>query len=155
MRIRLSGTREECQDLLAVLPDLLAEVADVRQVTAWEPVGGGPQRPKAGPAPDGDQPALFGVSALARLAGISTSTIRAYLARGQAGLPAPDVHQNGHAYWSAAAARAWVDTRRRTATTGPAQPRGRVFLLLRPTRPQSAGPATAGQRPDDLQGATR
>jgi hypothetical protein len=44
MRIRLTGTQAECQDLLAVLPELLAEVADIRQLTAWTPVYPGPQR---------------------------------------------------------------------------------------------------------------
>jgi hypothetical protein len=44
MRIRLTGTHAECQDLLAVLPDLLAEVAEIRQLTPWTPVNQGPYR---------------------------------------------------------------------------------------------------------------
>jgi hypothetical protein len=37
MRLRLTGTREECEDLSAVLPDLLGEIACVREVSGFYP----------------------------------------------------------------------------------------------------------------------
>jgi hypothetical protein len=37
MEIRLSGTREECTDLAAVLPDLLGHVAQFQRVSRFYP----------------------------------------------------------------------------------------------------------------------
>lgn len=37
MQIRLTGTRQECTDFAAVLPDLIAHCAQVRQVSGFYP----------------------------------------------------------------------------------------------------------------------
>lgn len=128
MKLRVQGTRAECQAVAERLTG--GALADLAQVSAVSPFR--PDR-RPGPPPrvvdPGDLAALgpaVDVPELARLAGIETSTLRAYLSRGEADVPAPDAAVGGRRYWRKATALAWLNARTRPPTLG------RIYLTLRP-----------------------
>ena len=61
----------------------------------------------------GDQ--LVGVAEMAKAAGVSASTLRAYLSRGEATVPLPQATVSGRNAWSQPVAREWAEERRRSA----------------------------------------
>lgn len=60
----------------------------------------------------GDQ--LVGVPELAQMAGIAASTLRPYLARGEADVPLPQAAARGRSAWAKPVARDWVEQRSRS-----------------------------------------
>jgi hypothetical protein len=60
----------------------------------------------------GDQ--LVGVTQLAEIGGVSASTVRAYLSRGEGDLPQPQAVVNGRSMWARPVAEEWVEQRRRS-----------------------------------------
>jgi hypothetical protein len=58
----------------------------------------------------GDQ--LVGVGQLAQIAGIAASTLRAYISRGEAEVPAPQAMIAGRAAWARPVAEEWAERRR-------------------------------------------
>jgi hypothetical protein len=61
----------------------------------------------------GDQ--LVGVTEMASVAGISASTLRAYISRREATVPLPQATLSGRNAWSQPVAREWAEQRRRSA----------------------------------------
>lgn len=57
---------------------------------------------------------LLGVAELAEAAGIAASTLRAYLARGEADVPAPQASVGGRDLWSRPVAEDWAEDRSRS-----------------------------------------
>jgi hypothetical protein len=60
----------------------------------------------------GDQ--LVGVAGIAEAAGVAPSTLRAYIARGEADIPLPQADLNGRSLWARPVATEWAEARRRT-----------------------------------------
>jgi hypothetical protein len=156
VRVRLAGTRANCEHLAAALPALLAGVAVIRPLTGFVPDRRTAPRPRPRPGGADGSPLvrargpLVGLGELAEMAGVKESTLRAYLARGEAGLPEPQVtvgQHRQHRFWAAADAETWATTRRTTPT-------GRVYLDLRPITSQATD-QTATQTPHDQDGSTR
>lgn len=58
---------------------------------------------------------LIGAPAVAELAGISASTLRSYITRGENEVPAPQATIGGRNLWSKPVAADWVEARRRSA----------------------------------------
>jgi hypothetical protein len=69
---------------------------------------------------------LVSAAELAQAAGIAASTLRAYMARGEGDLPAPQAMVGGRAMWSRPVAEEWAEQRRRDPVLRPA-----TVLLLR------------------------
>lgn len=67
----------------------------------------------ASPELAGDQ--LLGIPEVAALGGITASTLRAYLSRGESDIPMPQAMIGGRAMWSQPVAQDWADARRRSA----------------------------------------
>jgi len=65
----------------------------------------------AAPELTGDQ--LVGVAELARAAGIAPSTLRAYIARGEADVPEPQATVSGRSAWARPVVYEWAEQRRR------------------------------------------
>jgi len=65
----------------------------------------------AAPELTGDQ--LMGVNELAQVAGIAPSTLRAYIARGEAEVPQPQATISGRSVWARPVANEWAEQRRR------------------------------------------
>lgn len=65
----------------------------------------------AAPELAGDQ--LIGMNELAQVAGIAPSTLRAYLARGEADVPEPQAIIGGRSVWARQVASEWAEQRRR------------------------------------------
>jgi hypothetical protein len=129
VRIRVTGTQVQCQDMAALLrlvceQDGLGVVADVSPFVAHRrrphrhPRVG--TRPAPAPGPD-----FVSLADLAVMAGVAASTLRAYLSRGEAGLPAPDARKDTRRGWTRATATAWVASYR-----GPDL--GAVYLTVLP-----------------------
>lgn len=55
---------------------------------------------------------LIGLAELAAAAGVAASTLRAYMARGEAAVPAPQATVAGRSVWSRAVAAEWAERRR-------------------------------------------
>ena len=60
----------------------------------------------------GDQ--LVGVSELAEITGIAASTLRAYIARGEGDVPAPQATVSGRSVWARPVAEEWAEQRERS-----------------------------------------
>lgn len=80
------------------------------------------QRPDAPPAdrcvvtlnaPELSDAALLGVEEFARQAGIGTSTLRAYISRGEADIPLPQVSDGNRKRWAKPVVADWLEQRRR------------------------------------------
>lgn len=67
----------------------------------------------AAPELTGDQ--LVGVAQMAEIAGVTASTLRAYIARGEADVPQPQATVSGRAVWARPVADEWAEYRRRSA----------------------------------------
>lgn len=67
----------------------------------------------AAPELTGDQ--LVGVSEMAEIGGISASTLRAYISRGEGDVPLPQSTISGRSVWSRPVAEEWAEHRRRSA----------------------------------------
>lgn len=67
----------------------------------------------ASPELSGDQ--LIGVPEMAALGGITASTLRGYIARGENDVPAPQANVSGRSMWSKAVAADWVEARNRSS----------------------------------------
>jgi hypothetical protein len=61
----------------------------------------------------GDQ--LVGAAGMAQIAGIAASTLRAYIARGEADVPLPQATLSGRSAWSRPVAEEWAEQRQRSA----------------------------------------
>lgn len=61
----------------------------------------------------GDQ--LVGAAGMAQIAGIAASTLRAYIARGEADVPLPQATLSGRSVWSRPVAEEWAEQRQRSA----------------------------------------
>ncbi|MGW1290197.1 hypothetical protein ACWD4N_42995, partial [Streptomyces sp. NPDC002586] len=70
-------------------------------------------------APELDAERLLGVPQVAALAGINASTLRAYISRGVAGVPEPQVTIGRRDMWSRPVAENWAEARRRPAPPAP------------------------------------
>ncbi|MEU3189525.1 hypothetical protein ABZ686_02520 [Streptomyces sp. NPDC006992] len=57
---------------------------------------------------------LIGVPEMAKLGGISASTLRAYLARGEGGVPQPQASRSGRNLWARPVGEDWAEARRRS-----------------------------------------
>lgn len=57
---------------------------------------------------------LLGVPELAKLAGISASTLRAYLSRGEGDVPPPQATKGGRSFWARPVGEDWVEQRHRS-----------------------------------------
>jgi hypothetical protein len=66
-------------------------------------------------APELSAGLLVGAAELAEVAGISASTLRAYLARGEAGVPLPQAVIGNRSLWSRPVAEEWAEQRQRSA----------------------------------------
>ncbi|MFI6522607.1 helix-turn-helix transcriptional regulator [Spirillospora sp. NPDC050679] len=66
----------------------------------------------AAPELTGDQ--LLGTAQMATVAGVSASTLRAYISRGEGGVPLPQAAIGGRNLWSRAVAEEWAEQRRRS-----------------------------------------
>lgn len=96
----------------------------------------------AAPELTGDQ--LVGAAELADIAGVAASTLRAYIARDEAGVPQPQAVIGGHNVWARPVAEEWAEQRRRsrdgvaevvsTARSGPSMPMGVADVWNRFTR---------------------
>jgi predicted DNA-binding transcriptional regulator AlpA len=64
-------------------------------------------------APELAEGSLLGVEEFAQEAGIAASTLRAYLARGEADLPTPQSVDGGRKRWARPVVQDWVESRRR------------------------------------------
>lgn len=64
------------------------------------------------PELSGDQ--LVGVAEMAEIAGISASTLRAYISRGEGEVPLPQSTVSGHSVWARPVAEEWAERRRRS-----------------------------------------
>jgi hypothetical protein len=60
----------------------------------------------------GDQ--LVGIAGMAEAAGVAPSTLRAYIARGEADVPVPQATINGRSVWARPVAEEWAEARRRS-----------------------------------------
>ncbi|MER7671225.1 hypothetical protein ABTY61_22545 [Kitasatospora sp. NPDC096128] len=58
---------------------------------------------------------LLGAPEMADLGGITASTLRAYVARGESGVPLPQATVSGRNLWSRPVAQDWAEARRRSA----------------------------------------
>lgn len=101
-------------------------------------------------APELEMERLLGVHEAARRAGISESTLRAYISRGQSEVPAPQIRVKGRPFWSAPVIQDWVARRQgegagllervgeRDETDGNLRPRGIADLWRRTSETVSA-----------------
>jgi len=64
-------------------------------------------------APELVEGALLGVDEFAKEAGIAASTLRAYLARGEADVPPPQAADGGRKRWTRPVVQDWIEQRRR------------------------------------------
>jgi hypothetical protein len=64
------------------------------------------------PELSGDQ--LVGMAELARIGGVAASTLRAYIARGEADVPPPQAIISGRSAWARPVAEDWAERRRRS-----------------------------------------
>jgi hypothetical protein len=71
-------------------------------------------------APELSADQLLGVTEMAEVAGVGSSTLRAYLSRGENDVPAPQAVVGGRSMWSRPVAEEWAEQRRRS-TTGVAE----------------------------------
>jgi hypothetical protein len=71
-------------------------------------------------APELSADQLLGVAELAQVAGIAASTLRAYLARGESEVPAPQAVVGGRSMWSRPVAEDWAEARRRSSDSAAA-----------------------------------
>jgi hypothetical protein len=58
---------------------------------------------------------MVGAAELAQAGGIAASTLRAYIARGEADVPAPQASPNGRSLWARPVAEDWAEARQRSA----------------------------------------
>ena len=58
---------------------------------------------------------LVGVTEVAEIAGIAASTLRAYIARGEADVPLPQAAPKGRSLWARPVAEDWAEARKRSA----------------------------------------
>jgi predicted DNA-binding transcriptional regulator AlpA len=65
-------------------------------------------------APELTAEQLLSVAELAEVAGVGASTLRAYLARGEGDVPAPQAIVGGRSMWSRPVAEEWAEQRRRS-----------------------------------------
>lgn len=65
-------------------------------------------------APELKASELLSVTDMAQLAGIAPSTLRGYISRGEADVPAPQETTGGRSAWSRPVAEAWVERRHRS-----------------------------------------
>jgi hypothetical protein len=65
-------------------------------------------------APELTPDQLAGVAELAQIGGIAASTLRAYIARGEAEVPPPQAVVSGRSVWSRPVAEEWAEQRRRS-----------------------------------------
>jgi hypothetical protein len=65
-------------------------------------------------APELTADQLVGMAELAEIGGVATSTLRAYISRGQGDVPAPQATVNGSSVWARPVAQEWAEARRRS-----------------------------------------
>lgn len=139
MRIRVTGTQAQCQQMAALIGQVCEQdgLGVLTAVSAFVAHRRRPPRVSNHPAPasppgPGPVPGFVGLADLAVMAGVAASTLRAYLSRGEAGLPAPDARQGTRRGWTRVTATAWVTSYRGTDL-------GAVYLTVLPvtgpTRP--------------------
>jgi hypothetical protein len=58
---------------------------------------------------------MIGAAELAEIGGIAASTLRAYIARGEADVPVPQASPNGRSLWARPVAEDWAEARQRSA----------------------------------------
>jgi hypothetical protein len=126
--VHVSGTRAECQATAANLTGAhLPGLGQVVAVSAFRPDGRArPLRVGPFPAGRGSGGDFVDLAHLAALAGVAPSTLRAYISRGEADVPPPDLRRGAQRGWSPQVATGWARQRR---TGG----HGRIRLTIRPT----------------------
>jgi hypothetical protein len=95
-------------------------------------------------APELTADQMVGIAEVAEFSGIAASTLRAYIARGEAGVPLPQAVIGGRSAWARPVAEEWAEARRRSPEgveqavsarrPGPSVPVGVVELWSRFTR---------------------
>jgi hypothetical protein len=65
-------------------------------------------------APELSADQMVGVAEMAKIGGIAASTLRAYIARGEAEVPLPQASPNGRSLWARPVAEDWAEARQRS-----------------------------------------